>query len=96
MILGEDRRIQPAACLQCNAINDGATSVGEKDETPGPGSICICSECGHIMAYGDNMQMRELTEKEMLDIAGDPRIITIQQIRELFPLRKLFQKISGA
>jgi hypothetical protein len=96
MILGNDRRIQPAACLQCKAVNDGATSVGEKDETPEPGNIAICSECGHIMAYDDNMQMRELTDKEMLDVAGDPRIITIQQIRTLFPLRKLFQKISGA
>jgi hypothetical protein len=90
MILGEDHRTPPATCLQCKAVNTAAASVGEKSETPVPGSIVICSECGHIMAFDDNMQMRELTEKEMLDIAGDPRIITIQQIR------KLFQKISGA
>jgi hypothetical protein len=90
MILGKDHRVPPVTCLNCKAVNDGATCVGEEDGTPSPGSISVCGECGHIMIYDTDMTLRELTDKEMIDIAGDPRIITIQKIRILY------QKKSGA
>lgn len=81
MILGKDHHIQPAACLNCKAVNNGATCIGH-DVAPQPGNIVICIECGHIMAYDNNMQMRKLTDKEMIDIAGDPRILLIQKARK--------------
>jgi hypothetical protein len=88
MILGKAHRVPPVTCLQCKAVNDGATCVGEEDATPEPGSISVCSDCGHIMAYDDNTQLRELTDKEIIDVAGDRRILAIQQMRQLYEIFK--------
>jgi hypothetical protein len=68
-------RIREASdCLNCGVAVDSATSVGHK-RSPKEGSIAICLVCSHIMAYDENIKLRELTDDEMLMIAGDPKII---------------------
>lgn len=58
---------------------DAATSMGE-DAVPSDGDITICIKCGHIMAF-ENGLPRNLTDAEMLHIAGDRRIVALQKIR---------------
>jgi hypothetical protein len=82
MIVGESRAVPPCACLACGKIVNAATSVGEADHWPEPGAITICIGCGHLMAFDDNLCLRELTSQEMYDIAGDRRVLAIQRARE--------------
>lgn len=67
-------------CLSCGTTCNAATST-DGDHDPEPGGITVCLYCGHVMAFDDGMTMRELTDEEMVDIAGDERIIAIQKAR---------------
>jgi hypothetical protein len=60
---------------------DGCMAV-EADGGPSPGDFTVCIYCGHIMAFADDLTLRELTGDEMHAIAGDPRIIRIQKARK--------------
>jgi hypothetical protein len=76
-------------CLGCGAILDSGTLLGDKlkDVRPTPGSISICWKCGHLQAYAADLTFRPLTDAEMIEVAGDPRILLANAIRE--PVRKL-------
>jgi hypothetical protein len=63
---------------------DGASGiVVEEDTAPDPGDVTVCIYCGHIMAYDDDLGLRELTPVEQLNIAGDERILAIQRARAI-------------
>jgi hypothetical protein len=84
MRLGKDRHTPPTACLGCGSKIDGATHVGEdEDSAPDPGSITVCIYCGHIQIYDDTLKLRELTPEEQIEIAGDARILAIQRARAI-------------
>jgi hypothetical protein len=61
-------------CLNCGILIDAATSVNHK-HIPHPGAIAICMICSHIMAYNEKIHLRELTDEEILMIAGDKEIL---------------------
>jgi hypothetical protein len=85
MKLGRSVKIPGAVCTQCGKQIDGASAVGEEaTPPPSPGDFAICIYCGHLMAYGEVQQLRELTDAEMLKAAGDPRIVAMQQARQVF------------
>ena len=67
------------ACPSCNRIFDRATGIGQRQ--PKEGDITICIECGHLMAFNSNLTVRDLTDEEMHEVAGDPRIIAVQKAR---------------
>lgn len=70
---------KPSCCSQCGEMLDGAVNV---DGTrPGPGDIGICLRCGHVMAYADDLCLRELTDAEMHMIAGEPELLWLQWLR---------------
>lgn len=79
--LGKETRHQPVPCLDCGKVLDAAMGVGHKSK-PRAGSITVCIACGHLQAYAWDMQLRELTDEEMRDVAGDERIIAIQKARQ--------------
>ena len=59
---------------------DMATCVGS-DSRPKPGDFTVCIRCGHIMIFGDDLRLRELTRDQMHAIAGDERLLAIQRAR---------------
>lgn len=81
MKVGDTHRIPASKCFSCGAVNDAATAVAA-DAKPEPGAITVCLTCGHIMAYADDLSLRELTAQEQIDIAGDKRILAIQRGRQ--------------
>lgn len=81
MIVGSSRKTKESECLCCYKKLNGACSVGSNAK-PRPGNISICIYCGHIMAYGKELRLRELTDKEMYDVAGMKEIIQIQKARK--------------
>jgi hypothetical protein len=63
-------------CLNCNVVVDGARCV-DGDGSPSPGDVTMCIYCGHVMAFSEGLGMRELTDAEMQEIAGDPRLVAV-------------------
>lgn len=72
-------------CLGCGKLFDEATQVGRGNAAPRPGDATICLECGHVMMFDKNRRVREPTGRELIDLAGDLRIMmtkfTIEQIK---------------
>jgi hypothetical protein len=72
-------------CLSCGIQANAATSVGyAPNKKPTPGDVTVCFKCGHIMLFGDKLELREPTAKEAYAIAGDKRILAIQHARKKF------------
>jgi len=86
MRLANENILPEQKCLNCGVITDRASGVISDDLVTGPvipepGSITICIECGHIMAFAGDLTFRQLTDDEMKQVAGDPRIIAAQTAR---------------
>jgi hypothetical protein len=84
---GKPVSLPESSCLNCGKVLDGATVVDEENAVrPVPGSISVCIHCGHVMAFDEKMQFRELTDDEIVEIAGDERLVAIS--RAMAAMRK--------
>lgn len=75
-----DHRMSPTRCVACGYLTDGATGVGTED-SPQPGEWSICLRCGHLQAFDDKLQLRNLTDAEAYEAAGDKIILAAQKAR---------------
>ena len=75
-----DTQVPGCTCINCHRLVDGASDAFG-DSAPEPGAITVCIYCGHVQAFSDGMQLRELTDEEMHEVAGDRRILAIQKAR---------------
>lgn len=82
MKTGMDQHVPPSSCTNCSKPLDGATSVGAEDGVPDPGDVTVCIYCGHIMAFDEDLYLRDLTAAEQIDVAGDERILAAQWARK--------------
>jgi hypothetical protein len=81
---GKSVKMGKNACLNCGKILDGATAIDEEGAVrPTPGAITVCMYCGHLMAFDERLHFRELTDAEIIEIAGDERLIAINRARTL-------------
>jgi hypothetical protein len=78
-------------CGQCldsaEAISAGIIGLGVKN--PQPGDITVCFYCCSIMAFDDQLALRNLTSQEMHEVAGDRRIVAL--INEIAAVKKEYQ-----
>jgi transcription elongation factor Elf1 len=65
-------------CLNCGATLTRSSSISHESDVF-PGAVAICSECGHIQAFDKNLKFRELTDEEVVGVAGNKDIIEIQK-----------------
>jgi hypothetical protein len=68
--------VPKSKCSYCNTVLDGAMSDGIAPVQPG--DLSICRYCGHLSAFGDDLRLRPLTDQEMHAIAGNPKLIQMQ------------------
>lgn len=70
------QRLRVNYCLNCGKKIDSATNTkpGELIDVH-PGALAICISCHHIMAYADDLSFREITDEEIVDIAGRPELV---------------------
>lgn len=68
-IVGPSVRVPMSECLGCGKRMDGATGVDHRSR-PKPGHITICIGCGHLMAFAEDMRLRNLTDAEMYEDCG--------------------------
>lgn len=69
-------------CLSCGTHLDACSGIETGGGAPSPGDITICLYCGHLMAFNDELGLRNLTEDEAHEIAGDHRILAVQAARK--------------
>jgi len=86
MKTGEDGSTPGSSCTACGHVVDAAFAVLEDDDErtdvrPSPGDFVICIKCGHLMAYDEQLKLRELNKDEAYEIAGDQRILMAQRAR---------------
>jgi hypothetical protein len=74
--------------LGCGTELDAVSQVAEKGEPmhaarPNEGEIwfTVCIKCGHLMAVTPELQLRELTDEEQIGLAGDRRLVAINNAR---------------
>jgi hypothetical protein len=78
---GRPRRLRKKIhCLNCGELVDGAKGINV-ETGPNPNDISICMHCGHVAVYGEKLKLRELTDAEVVAIAGDPVIVEAQRLR---------------
>lgn len=68
-------------CLNCGKSLDAATGVAT-ETSPSSGDLSICFYCHHVMAYAEDLTLRELTEDEVVEIAGDREFILAMKMLE--------------
>lgn len=75
----EDYHVPDTKCVNCGKAMDGAAPV-TGGRAPEPGDVGICLDCRHIQIYGEGMQFRELTDEEVVELAGDPEILLAMKV----------------
>jgi Zn ribbon nucleic-acid-binding protein len=74
-----DTRVPVSKCPVCGEPNDMAASI-EADVTPKPGDFSVCLECGHVMVYDYELKLREPTSADLIEIAGDKKLLFATQV----------------
>jgi hypothetical protein len=80
MKLGTHHRMPARNCLRCDSSLEGVACIGA-DAKANPNDTAICMVCGHVMAFADDLSLRELNDKEATDVAGDERLLAMQHVR---------------
>jgi hypothetical protein len=76
----KDTWLPSSHCTGCGKLCNAAFSV--EGHLPNPGDFSVCLYCGHLMAFGVNFALRELTDAEMVELAGRRDIIANQKLRK--------------
>jgi len=82
--------ISSSECPGCGRYLDVATSF--KGEEPEVGSASICSECGYIAIFDENLKLRDPTEAELEEIKKEP---VVQQLLALMENVNRFRREKG-
>lgn len=72
-------------CLNCGKRLKLASSI-TTDARPDPGDATVCLDCGHVMVFADDLSVREPTDAEVIELAGDADLLATQEM--LAALRK--------
>lgn len=86
---------KPTPCPSCGKQLDAYTAIKEGKKAR-PGDITLCWYCGHIMAFADDLTVRNLTDDEVVAVAGDRRILAAQKARALCSSASLHSRLSAA
>jgi hypothetical protein len=60
-------------------LDTAAHVFSKRNRRPRPGSITICFDCGHVMAFDERLRFRELNDKEIYDLAGECKMLRLQE-----------------
>jgi hypothetical protein len=73
-------------CLNCGHKIDAGMPTPDfpDDSAPNPGDVAICLACVHVHIYADDLTLRNPTEAELVDIAGDPNIVRAVETLGMF------------
>jgi len=67
-------------CLCCNKRLDMATAAADEDPRPEPGNFTVCMYCSHLMVYDAELKVRQPTDLEIIEAAGDPDLVRAMRV----------------
>lgn len=73
-------RTRMTPCPSCGKPLDCATGVDGKSK-PKFGDVSVCLYCGEILSFGMGLVLQPLTDEQMIEVAGDKRILAAQRLR---------------
>jgi hypothetical protein len=76
-------RIQAEPCLNCGRPLSGIGVPKGGTPPPSDGDLAVCMYCSHIHVF-DGGKMRNPTDAEMVEIAGDPDLLKVIKFNELY------------
>jgi len=90
----KDYKMPGHDCLRCHGVLNGATNV-TNNAMPKDGDLTICIYCGHLMAFTDDLSLRELTAEEQ-EWCNKSNLITlakesVKDIKAVHPDRRTLQ-----
>jgi hypothetical protein len=78
-------------CLNCGTVLDEVSQVaehGEQRHAPRPNEnefwFSVCVKCGHLMVVTPDLRLRNPTDDELIQIAGDRRLVAINKFRKQY------------
>jgi hypothetical protein len=78
----ESWKTPESICLSCGYSLDGATGID--GHSPRAGDISICLYCGHLQTYDADLKLCNLTDEQMLEVAGDKNVLRAQELAAQF------------
>lgn len=72
---------KPSPCPGCKRSLD--FSFGPGVAPVRPGEMCLCFYCGHLGVYADDLSVRDPTDEEIVEVAGNRLLIEAQRVRAL-------------
>lgn len=66
-----DGPMLPFSCLQCGKVMDDASSMESAIDKPDPGAVSVCLYCAATAFFDEQLQLREPTEIEWIELSSD-------------------------
>lgn len=73
--------MKPSLCKACGYLLEETTDTSPDKRLPLPGDVSLCFNCGHLQIFSDNLSLRDPTDEEIYDLAGDPEMLRAQKAR---------------
>ena len=87
----QESKVPPSICIGCGSKHDGATGVRTNSTErvePTPGSLTICTSCGEVMCFDENLRLRALTGPEKYEFLVSPDFVFFRRVSAFFRDRK--------
>lgn len=72
--------IPASPCLNCGSLLDAATQPDDPSLQPKPGELTMCTYCGAILVFDEEMRHRLPTPEENEQIERDPRVRNTREL----------------
>ena len=67
-------RTAPTACPACGHRITAASHI-DGNMTPKPGDLTVCLYCATLLVFADGLSLRNLTDAEMIEAAGNKELL---------------------
>ena len=76
VIVGE-RTVPDAKCYECGAAINRASGMDDPGSMPDPGCVVVCSQCGAIAVFDDELRPVKPPEKDLDEIRNNDAVMGI-------------------
>ena len=75
-ITGPETEVPASPCCECGKVLE--LCAGKKN-TPSPGDLSICFDCGGLNVFGQDLRLRKPTDEETFAAAADSEFQTLRR-----------------
>jgi hypothetical protein len=72
-------------CLSCgHSLDSAGTPDRDQSAVPDEGCFTVCLYCSHLMVFKSDLTVRNLTDEEIIEAAGDKQLIEAMAFADAF------------